>query len=137
MALPINPKPGFLLRCDYQMHASPQPPEMLKNRPVVVIAQRSPELCVVVPLSTSEPVPIYTFHHEMDVSKFPEHLRNRCWAKCDMISTVAYWRLNRYYKQDQYGKRKYIEYRVASEDLAAIRKGIVIALGLGIDADDP
>jgi len=93
---------------------------MVKVRPVIVVAVKTEKLCVVVPISTVEPVPIRPFHNEMDTASFPPNLSKRCWAKCDMISTVAHFRLDRYYKKDQYGKRKYENYRVSKEDLAKV-----------------
>ena len=130
MPIPFTPKPGALLRYDYGMHASPQPPEMVKVRPVVVIAQRSHGLCVVVPLSTVEPQPAYPHHVQIDHAGFPPTLHAPCWAKCDMLGAVAYWRLDRFHVKGPGGKRSYRDFRVTAADLAAILEGVRSALGL-------
>ena len=68
-----------------------KPPEMTKVRPVVVIS-RSPKRekghCTVVPLSTVEPIPLERVHREMSPESLPAGVRERTWAKCDMLYTV-------------------------------------------------
>lgn len=130
MPLQHNPKPGALLRCDFNLHASPRDPEIGKSRPVVVVARPSNGLCIVVPLSTKPPLVFKAWHREMDHSGWPKNLRNQCWAKCDMVLTVADWRLDRYFKLDQYGKRKYLPFCATPEDFAGITAGILSALGI-------
>jgi len=122
MPIQHDPKPGDLLRCDYTFKACPTEPEMVKVRPVIVVAVKTEKLCIVVPISTVEPLPLRNFHNEMDTTNFPQHLRKRCWAKCDMISTVAHFRLDRYFKADQYGKRKHVNFRVSDDDLTKVRQ---------------
>lgn len=128
MAIFHNPKPGAL-QCDFTMNANPRNPEMGKARPVVVIARPRNGLCIVVSLSCDEPAQLKPWHHEMNHSDWPEHLHNQCWAKCDMISTVADWRLDRYFKKDQYGKRKYLPYCATQADFAAIKLAVHAAIG--------
>ena len=58
--LTFHPKPGTLLICDFDRGF--KAPEMVKKRPVVVISPRrrksTPQLCTVVPLSSSAPNPV-------------------------------------------------------------------------------
>lgn len=129
MAIHHNPKRGALLQCDFTMCANPRDPEMGKARPVIVFARPTNGLCVVVPLSSRAPVVLRPWHHEMDYAEWPKNLRNQCWAKCDIILTVADWRLDRYFRVDQYGKRKYLPYSATSADFDAIKKGVFAALG--------
>ena len=50
----------------------------------------------VVPLSTTNPIPIEPFHHLMDPRSLPGGLaQNDTWAKCDMLNTVSVDRLSR------------------------------------------
>jgi len=125
-----NPKPGSLLRCDFTMHANPREPEIGKARPIIVVSRPANGLCIVVPLSTKIGHTVKPWHHEMDTSFWPKNLQNQCWAKCDLILTVADWRLDRYFQKDQYGKRKYKDFRATELDLLAINQAVLTALGI-------
>lgn len=127
------PKPGTVMICDFDTGF--RPPEMVKKRPVVVISPRSRRgspLCTVVPLSTVVPDPVEGFHHRMDPGSLPGNLATKeTWAKCDMVTTVALQRLDRVrIGPDAAGKRRYVAMQVTEEDCAAIRRGVMIALGL-------
>lgn len=129
MPIQHNPKPGSLLRCDFTLCANPREPEIGKSRPIIVVARPVNGLCIVVPLSTKIGRPIQAWHREMDFSYWPKNLHHQCWAKCDIVMTVADWRLDRYFRQDQYGKRKYWDFRAADTDFAAIKAAVTAALG--------
>ena len=106
---------------------------MVKRRPVVVVSKSHQQLVTVVPLSTTEPVPLEKWHHELLETSLPMPLRGkRHWAKCDVVTTVAFWRLDRVRgpHHPTTGKRTYIPYEVCKEDLTAIRKAILHVLGL-------
>jgi len=130
---PINfhPKPGHVLICDF--NTGFRPPEMVKQRPVVVLSRARQQLVTVVPISTTEPDPIEKWHHELRVSSLPVSFRGkRHWAKCDMIVTVAFWRLDRICtgKHPTTGKRMYVSHVVCHEDFAAICDAVLHGLGL-------
>lgn len=128
--------PGTILRCDYDRGGF-QPPEMVKARPVIVISPRLPHrdgLCTVVPLSGTA----NDYDAEWDVRiEFNPPLPHPfshgvAWAKCDMMATVGFGRLDLFRTdRDQYGKRKYLHPKVSSVDLDRIRDGVLFALGLG------
>ncbi|MCY3689507.1 MAG: type II toxin-antitoxin system PemK/MazF family toxin [Gammaproteobacteria bacterium] len=134
--MPLNfvPRPGTLLICDFDTGF--RPPEMVKKRPVVVISprrRRGNALCTVVPLSTTPPRPVEPFHHRMDARSLPgSYAMKETWAKCDLVATVARDRLDRVLiRENQSERREYVAMRITAEDLAAIRRGVAIALGLG------
>jgi mRNA interferase MazF len=132
--MPINfhPKPGMVLICDFSTGFTP--PEMVKKRPVVVVSKSAQQLVTVVPLSTTEPVPLEECHHELLNRSLPIPLRTkRHWAKCDCVTTVAFWRLDRVRTgiHPTTGKRTYVTYFVCPEDLVAIQKAVLHVLGLG------
>ncbi|WP_366125084.1 type II toxin-antitoxin system PemK/MazF family toxin [uncultured Desulfovibrio sp.] len=52
MAIKFTPDVGTILLCDF---GNVIEPEMCKKRPVVVLSSVSPWLCIVVPLSTTDP----------------------------------------------------------------------------------
>lgn len=106
MALTFKPSVGQILVCNYgqycaQIHPDGHlPPEMVKNRLVVVLNAKHPGGCVVVPLSTTynEKETDRGYHVEMveddlpHIFKFPKAKR---WAKANMIETVSKERLDR------------------------------------------
>lgn len=66
MGLAYHPKQGEILLCNYDTGFVA--PEMTKLRPVVVISprlRRRDDLVAVVPLSTTEPVPIEPYQCEI------------------------------------------------------------------------
>jgi uncharacterized protein YifN (PemK superfamily) len=126
---------GAVLLCDYSRGGF-QPPEMVKRRPAVVISPRLPHrdgLCTVIPLSATPP------EHEVDYVirvEFAEPLPHPFpyqvfWAKCDMIATVSFERLDLFHTaRDQYGKRRHLHPKMSNEDLARVRKCVLRAIGL-------
>ena len=51
------------------------------------------------------------------------------WVKCDMVYTVGYHRLNLPWYQDEHGKRQYVNQYVGEDDLVAIQRCMLAALG--------
>lgn len=132
MAITFHPKLGMVLVCDFSGF---RPPEIVKKRPVVVVGEEQEgreDTCLVVPLSTVVPVPRAAFHHDMSPASLPSRLRAQVsWAKCDMVTTVACSRLDRYMNgQDALGKRLYVAHYVTRADRAAILRGVLAALHL-------
>jgi len=130
MPITFHPAPGTVLMCDYSGF---KPPEMVKKRLVVVISRKHRNLATVVPLSGTEPRPLEKCHHEMHDASLPVPFRgNRRWAKCDLITTVAFHRLDRVRvgKHPTTGKRMYHKKPVRPEDLRAIQEAIIHVLGL-------
>jgi mRNA interferase MazF len=130
MPLIFHPKRGTILMCDFVGYKEP---EMVKNRPVVVISGklRRNNLVTVVPLSTTPPIPVEDHHHQMDPASLPaKYAQKTTWAKCDMVATVGFWRLNLIKIKDADGKRIYLTPRVTAADLEGIIKGILCSLDL-------
>ncbi len=126
---------GTVLLCDYSRGGF-LPPEMIKKRPAVVISPRLPYrdgLCTVIPLSQTEP------DHAVDYVvrvafpdplpyPFPYHV---LWAKCDMIATVSFERLDLFQTaRDQRGKRKYLHPQMSVDEVTRVRGGVLRAIGL-------
>lgn len=128
--------PGAILRCDYSRGGF-QPPEMVKARPAIVISPRLPHrngLCTVVPLSgdTNDHPSAWDVRIEFAEPLPHPFTYSVAWAKCDMLATVSFNRLDLFRTdRDQYGKRKYLHPKVSSEILAQVRTGVLFALGLG------
>ncbi|WP_408967387.1 type II toxin-antitoxin system PemK/MazF family toxin [Oryzomonas sp.] len=134
MPLTFHPQPGTVLICDFSTGF--KAPEIIKRRPVVVISprpRRKTQLCIVVPLSTTPPVPVETHHHCLDPASLPATLAARqTWAKCDILMTVSLQRLDRVKmgKDPATGKRIYSSGTVTPSDFKAIQKSVLAALGL-------
>jgi uncharacterized protein YifN (PemK superfamily) len=125
MSLLYQPKPRTVVMCDFTGYVAP---EMVKVRPVVVIAKHrhNRKLVTIVPLSTTEPDQLADHHHELSVNPLPDKPHTSCWAKCDMVATVALARLDRY----QIGRNQFVTPEVPAADFAAIRAGVASALNL-------
>lgn len=128
MPLLYQPKEGTIVMCDFR---GLEAPEMIKTRPVVVLRRSSQNsaLVIVVPLSTTKPL-IIQGHHVEFASLIPGP-QKQCWAKCDMIYTVACARLDRIQTKDRNtGKRIYSAIPLPVELFAAIQAGVRSALGI-------
>lgn len=108
-------------------------PEMVKVRPVIVVAPALPGrngLCTVVALSTVKPKVLQLYQHEMSQESLKELSSDLSWAKCDMIYTVSFDRLDRIKVRLDGGKRGYITGKATAEDLLAVEEAILKGLGL-------
>lgn len=125
---------GTIVRCDYSRGGF-QIPEMIKARPAIVVSPRLPHrdgLCTVVPLSSKAPdhEVDYAIRIELDQPLPKPYADPVMWAKCDMLSTVGFARLDLLRTgRDQYGKRKYLHPKLSDEDFARVCNGIRRALG--------
>jgi uncharacterized protein YifN (PemK superfamily) len=125
MALLFQPKPRVVVMCDFAGFIMP---EMVKVRPVVILARHkhNRHLVTVVPLSTTAPTKLEDHHHELSVNPLPDKPHTTCWAKCDMVATVSITRLDRYHL----GRNQFVTPDISNADFAAIRAGVVAALNL-------
>jgi len=125
MAMLYQPRPGNVVICDYRGFVVP---EMVKVRPVVVIARnrKNRRLVTVVPLSTTGPISLEDHHYPLAINPLPGREAISCWAKCDMLTTVSLGRLDRY----KVGRGQYAVPTLPSDDFEAIRRAVAIALGL-------
>lgn len=124
MALAFQPKVGGVLMCDFDGFVEP---EIVKKRPVVVIARNraNSKLVTVVPLSTTEPDVMEAHHYELPKNPVPAYKTRKCWAKCDLLATVSIDRLDRL--KDGWNR---VVPEVTAADLKAIRLCVVNALQL-------
>ena len=134
MPITYHPKEGELFICDYPKDMAA--PEMIKKRPVIVVSpslKHRGSLVTVVPLSSTEPKLLMPYHVQLAFDPaLPEPWnKNPCWAICDHAMTVGFHRLNLIrLGKDQYGKRKYYQFRLDIERLSALRKAIGFSIGI-------
>ncbi len=136
MALQYGVKPKTILLCDYDLGGF-RPPEMVKRRPAVVITGLLPgrdRLHTVVPLSGTPSPDHCRYHCRIELSApLPEPFAETIWwAKCDMVATVGFARLDLFQtRRDQYGRRKYLsDLRVSDDNFAVIKHALRHALSL-------
>jgi mRNA interferase MazF len=126
---------GTILICDYDRGGF-QPPEMVKRRPAIVISPRLPfrdRLCAVVPISGDANANPTDYEVRLEFKPPLPHpfVYEVAWAKCDMLATVSFERLDFFHTaRDQYGRRKYLHPKLPAEDLARVRRGILCAIGV-------
>jgi uncharacterized protein YifN (PemK superfamily) len=116
-----------VLICDYSTGFIA--PEMVKHRPIVVVSGRERhgrKLCTIVPLSTTDPYPVEAWHRNIPVA-IPGWNSQTCWAKCDMLATVSFDRLDKPHTKTRSG-RNYHTVRLAPADLAAVRDAVLAYL---------
>jgi len=125
MSLTFPPRPRSVLMCDFVGYIVP---EIVKVRPVIVLVKHryNRQLVTVVPLSTTQPDRLGDHHHQLAVNPLPDKPHTSCWAKCDMVATVALARLDRY----KVGVGRFVVPEVSMADFNAIRAGVASALGL-------
>ncbi|UZM93075.1 MULTISPECIES: type II toxin-antitoxin system PemK/MazF family toxin [Pseudomonas] len=134
MALKYQPKEATVLMCDFSGF---QVPEMIKVRPVVVLHKHSQnrQLVTIVPLSTTAPDHM-AGHHVVLPSYLPGSALT-CWAKCDMIYTVATSRLDRCLVKSRQGSgREYMTFTMRPEHFAAVRAAVGFTLGFTYPATE-
>lgn len=138
MAIQFNPEQGTILICDFDGFKAP---EMIKRRPVVVVSPRLRKrdgLCTVVPLSTTPPQEISSYHFKLHVSPVlpAPYDADFHWVKADMIYTVSFRRLFLPFDgKDQSGKRNYDVRVIDKADLLKIQECLLHGIGLGALTD--
>lgn len=122
--LKFQPNTGSVVYCDFKGFIKP---EIIKRRPVIVVARnrKNNRLVTVVPISATEPIPPEKYHIEMDVGFCSLHLNGvRSWAKCDLINTISIARLNMV--KDTSSGTRYIP-KITTTFLTAIKDAIKTA----------
>jgi len=111
---------------------------MVKRRLAVTISpklKRRDSLVTIVPLSMSAPFPIESWHVEVP-NDIPEPWgAGPRWAKCDLMATVGYARLNLpHSKHHVTGVRQYHQIELPDEMVQRLRLATVSALGIVIES---
>ena len=134
MTVAIHPQPGTIVRVDLSQGF--REPEMVKRRPAVVVSPPlvgRPQLCSIVPLSTTAPRRVQPWHYRIELeAPLPEPYDNPImWAKCDIVLTVAFHRLRLLHAGKSADGGRVYDVRVLSDDqFAAIKDCVRAALGL-------
>ena len=133
MALTFHPHAGLILLCDFSQGF--KEPEMVKNRPVIVLSQRS-QLVTIVPLSTKIPKLVKDFHYCLPKEHLPQlgrFQKDETWVKGDMLYTVGFHRLNliRLGKRKTDGKRIYFTRSLPLDVLKTVRGCVLHGLNIG------
>ena len=129
MSLKFQPRTKSVLMCRFDGFYEP---EMIKTRPVVILARhkRNSKLVTVIPLSTTAPEREEAYHHRLSLNPSPGEDRNLpVWAKCDMVYTLSTDRLELFRVRTRKG-RETINAHVNDVDFEAIREGVRAALSL-------
>ena len=107
-------------------------PEMVKTRPVVILAKHkhNSRLVTVVPLSTTAPDKVEGHHHLLSSNPKPGESKDKqVWAKCDMVSTLSTERLELFSIRTRQG-RTTVNAHVSDADFQAIKRAVCVALSL-------
>jgi len=126
MAFSYQPKPSKILMCDFRGYIIP---EINKIRPVVIISAHpyNKKLVTVIPLSTTEPLPLLNHHYEFISPLDPQ---KKCWAKCDLVYSISIERLKRCTIKDERGFSQHTtNLKLSDYDYRNIRQCIANYLG--------
>ena len=136
MAIKEHPATGTILIADFDQGF--REPEMVKRRPVIVVSPKisvRPELCTVVPLSTSPPRFPASYHCQLIIEpELPAPWDgNPKWVKGDMLYSLGFHRLDFIRTgKDGSGKRLYRYEPLPPAEMRRIRECILCGLGLAI-----
>lgn len=117
------------MMCDFKGYIFP---EIVKVRPVVIITSNylfRHKLCTVVPLSTTPPEDPQPYHYKLKANPIPGNSAAEVWAKCDLVATVSFERLDRV----KVGRRQYHSANIAMEQVKLIRIAAAISIGIEFD----
>jgi uncharacterized protein YifN (PemK superfamily) len=142
MALRHFPKIGEVLLCDFRGY---EHPEMIKMRPVVVIAERligrSVNLVTIVPLSGQRSVEDFAYQVPIHLARplSPKFGMTAVWAKCDMVAVVSRGRLDRFHNPPEHrsGPHRWLSGQITKQQIGAIKEGILHGLNLDIRGHKP
>lgn len=132
MAIHFQPKCGAVLVCDFHGYIEP---EIVKRRPVIVISPQMsdrPDLCTVVPCSTTEPFPIKPYHYKLLINPLWPGPYNSPfqWIKGDLVYTVSFDRLFVMANgRDSSGKRIFDPPVLSTDELKKVKGCVLSALG--------
>lgn len=135
MAIKFSPKAGQIIWCDFTKGFIE--PEMVKKRPVIVVATRPTghRLATVACLSTVEPFPIDKHHIKIDKAHLPNipffRSNGTTWLKGDMVYAVSFDRLDMIHcGKGQDGRRIYFQDRLGRETMKNVYSCLLHGLGL-------
>lgn len=127
MAILFFPKAGQVFMCDYSGF---KPPEMYKDRPVIVISPKLPyrsEIVTIVPISLTPPVHNLPYVYKLSKNYHPNESDDLdCWAKADMVMNLGVNRLTAF----KVGRRKYFTPMLSDADLEAVKSAVIHGLGM-------
>ena len=130
MAIPFQPKARSIVYCDFRGFEAP---EMIKRRPVIVLAshKRNSRLVAVVPLSTTPPSIVEAHQFQLRHNPIADQTAV-VWAKSDMVAVVSTARLDliRLRRRRFGGHHEYLNAKLGHEQFSEIQRGVASALGL-------
>lgn len=123
--------------CDF--HGLKQP-EMVKNRPVLVVGTKPDghRLVTVVALSTATPDKQQKYHMQLSDNHLPRNKffsQGTTWVKGDMIYTLSFERFNYVSLGSDNGKRIYYKNRLGRETMKKVYSCVLHGMHLGDLAD--
>jgi uncharacterized protein YifN (PemK superfamily) len=119
----------MVLMCDFNRGGFVAP-EMTKRRRVIVLRVFG-RIALVVPLSTTQPIPVRPHHARIDTLKY-RSITKPVWAKADTLSHVALDRLDRV----KVGGERFAE-RIDDVDFRRILIAVSHATGTAILDSEP
>lgn len=138
MAIQGTPRNGMILMCDFDQHENELVSDgnMRKTRMVIAISPshaRRGKIVHVVPISMTAPEVVMPWHIQIPLDCLPHPARHRAgdrWAKCDMVVTAGWSRLNRYEGPKRGGQVAYADGFLNMDTLARVKVAIAHVFGI-------
>jgi uncharacterized protein YifN (PemK superfamily) len=138
MAIQGTPRSGTILMCDFAPHELEllSDGNMLKTRPVIALNTSLPgrgKLIQVVPISMTAPERVMPWHVEVPIHCMPaasQHKEGVRWAKCDMVVTAGWSRLNRYEGPRRGGRIVYQDGYLDRDTMIKVKLAIAHVFGI-------
>ena len=126
----VYPRQGDVWMCDFVGNVVP---EMIKRRRVIIVSPRNrgAGICLVVPVSRTEPSPSSAVHVRIPANSYACFGNVDVWVKADLLSHVRFARLDRVRVRSRYIHTV----SLSAQHLVEVQRGVVHALGLGRLAD--
>lgn len=133
MTVETHPLPGTIVRVD--LNEGFRPPEMCKRRPCIVLSPPlpdRPQLCTVVPLSTTAPKRVHAHHMKIQFAPClpPPYDSPEMWVKGDIVLTVAFHRLRLLFTRKVDGRRVYDIRVLEPQVFQSVKARVTAGLGL-------
>lgn len=129
----FHPKRGMILMCNFDTGF--KEPEMVKERPVILLHNPRQKLVTVAPLSTTAPAQLAPFHFYLDKKYLPNtsffQRNSGCWVKGDMVYTVGFHRLTQIKIIGAGGRDTFFTRKLGKEIMAEVHRCVLHGLDIG------
>jgi uncharacterized protein YifN (PemK superfamily) len=125
---------GTILICDFIGFSEP---EMVHRRPVIVLSPKvnhRPDLCTIVPLSTTEPFPVFPWNSRIRIDPLlpAPYDSEYQWIKGDMVYSLSWRRFYIPRYRDEEKNRVNVLRQLDAENMMEVERCVLAGLGVRV-----